>query len=821
MYNWHKFWGRKTWNVVSKFIETYSPKGGIVMDPFSGSGVTALEALKLGRRVIAVDLNPVATEILRLTIQHVDPLKLRTAFERIEKEVKTEINDLYLTDCRKCGKRISIECAIWRRDAKKDLALKELRYKCSQCSEVVEKGGKPTPKDLSHIKKVVAEFRKKKLWYPKNPLYYSDGRPFKKKEHYESLDELFTPRNLYALAILMEEIEHEKDPQLRDFLKIAFTSMVHLCSTMGAISDPLPTSHHTSFSSTGWTQHSFWFAKEFMEQNVWSKFESSILGHQGLLKGKVESNEFFKDVKVTAKVEDVLSGRADICICTSSCINILEKMSPRTVDYIFTDPPYDASIQYGELAYMWAAWLKKDNRYVDKISADEIVRNERQHKDFEVYHSLLRRSFDGMSKVLKLNRYLTLTFHNPTFQVRNATIRAGVFSGFDFEKIHHQPTAQKSGKSLLQPFGSAQGDFYLRFHKPQSERTRIGVPEEIDEDRFEKIVIDTTVKLLAERAEPTPYTMVINYIDPVLANHGFFSSLKTGMDVKTVLKKHIGKEFKLVEERLGGVKGQLWWFKDPKQIARLEETPLTERVEQTVFRILQAKGKITFTDAWEAVSIEFPNSLTSDSTSIKEALEQYARPVTGGFWLLKPQVRNRVNQHSEIIAILAETGQALGYRIWVGKKEQADNASGIVGINRSLKSYVNANLANVSNIRDLKTAEMIDLLWLKGNKIVAAIEVESTTTMTSGLVRGSNLPADVPKYLAIPEEREDQFNRKMKSPMFSERFELDSWKLLFFDGLRSNYKKLISGSVSIEKLTDSKMKAGVIKESEAEYSLFS
>ena len=134
---------------------------------------------------------------------------------------------------------------------------------------------------------------------------------------------------------------------------------------------------------------------------------------------------------------------------------------------------------------------------------------------------------------------------------------------------------------------------------------------------------------------------------------------------------------------------------------------------------------------------------------------------------------------------------------------------------------MNANLANVSNIRDLKTAEMIDLLWLKGNKIVAAIEVESTTTMTSGLARGSNLPADVPKYLAIPEEREDQFNRKMKSPMFSERFELDSWKLLFFDGLRSNYKKLISGSVSIEKLTDSKMKAGVIKESEAEYSLFS
>ena len=29
MYNWHKFWSRKTWNVVAKFIEPYCPKGGV------------------------------------------------------------------------------------------------------------------------------------------------------------------------------------------------------------------------------------------------------------------------------------------------------------------------------------------------------------------------------------------------------------------------------------------------------------------------------------------------------------------------------------------------------------------------------------------------------------------------------------------------------------------------------------------------------------------------------------------------------------------------------------------------------------------------
>jgi len=37
--------------------------------------------------------------------------------------------------------------------------------------------------------------------------------------------------------------------------------------------------------------------------------------------------------------------------------------------------------------------------------------------------------------------------------VRNATVRAGVFSGFDYEHIHHQPLGQVSAKAMMQPFG--------------------------------------------------------------------------------------------------------------------------------------------------------------------------------------------------------------------------------------------------------------------------------------------------------------------------------------------------------------------------------
>lgn len=38
MYVWHKYWSRKTWNVVREFIRTYSQAGQLVFDPFAGAG---------------------------------------------------------------------------------------------------------------------------------------------------------------------------------------------------------------------------------------------------------------------------------------------------------------------------------------------------------------------------------------------------------------------------------------------------------------------------------------------------------------------------------------------------------------------------------------------------------------------------------------------------------------------------------------------------------------------------------------------------------------------------------------------------------------
>ena len=374
---------------------------------------------------------------------------------------------------------------------------------------------------------------------------------------------------------------------------------------------------------------------------------------------------------------------------------------------------------------------------------------------------------------------------------------------------------------MMQPFGSAQGDFYLRFAKTAQPARPM---EEISEDRFRRIVIETCKEVIASRAEPTPYTILINQVDPVLAKRGLFGTLHSGLDVKTVLEESIGKEFELLSAKLGGAAGKLWWFADKAFAARLEAVPLTERVKETVFRCLHEKGRVTFTEVWDTVAREFPNSLTSDSTSIGEALEIYGRKVSGGAWMLKEEVRLSLTRHSEIIAYLARIGRERGHEIWIGQREQREVLNTLAENVRLRDLVTIGKPAKLKDVTNSKTVLDMDVLWLDGDSVVRAFEVECTTSMTSGLQRGSNLPANVAKTMVIPEERERDFERKMKSPLFSEHFAKDNWSLLYFTAFIQAYGKT-KAKTSLEDLLGQKKKlpqpADSVEEVSPQQNLFS
>jgi adenine-specific DNA methylase len=85
---------------AEELIEKYV-KDKIVLDPFMGGGTTVVEALRLGCRVIGVDVNPVAWFIVKKSVEPVDLEKLDAAFKHLEETVAPDILKYYRTPCPK------------------------------------------------------------------------------------------------------------------------------------------------------------------------------------------------------------------------------------------------------------------------------------------------------------------------------------------------------------------------------------------------------------------------------------------------------------------------------------------------------------------------------------------------------------------------------------------------------------------------------------------------------------------------------------------------------------------------------------------------
>ena len=72
IYTAMKYWGKKPHNIWAEYIKHYTPEDGVFLDPFCGSGISIIEALKLGRRAIGFDLNPLSSFMFEIYTSNFD-----------------------------------------------------------------------------------------------------------------------------------------------------------------------------------------------------------------------------------------------------------------------------------------------------------------------------------------------------------------------------------------------------------------------------------------------------------------------------------------------------------------------------------------------------------------------------------------------------------------------------------------------------------------------------------------------------------------------------------------------------------------------------
>src|SRR6266498_3290026 len=99
-YGVHPYFTRRPANVVRAYVERYSREGDTVLDPFGGTGVTAIEAFLMGRNAVHNDLNPFANFIARCiadtTLESTAPLC--EAFERIRAACAKPLEELKVSE---------------------------------------------------------------------------------------------------------------------------------------------------------------------------------------------------------------------------------------------------------------------------------------------------------------------------------------------------------------------------------------------------------------------------------------------------------------------------------------------------------------------------------------------------------------------------------------------------------------------------------------------------------------------------------------------------------------------------------------------------
>ncbi len=76
LHGWHPFPAKFPPQLPAHFIESLSVPGDVVLDPMLGSGTTILEAVRLRRRAVGCDIDPLARLIAEAKLTSLDPVAL-------------------------------------------------------------------------------------------------------------------------------------------------------------------------------------------------------------------------------------------------------------------------------------------------------------------------------------------------------------------------------------------------------------------------------------------------------------------------------------------------------------------------------------------------------------------------------------------------------------------------------------------------------------------------------------------------------------------------------------------------------------------------
>lgn len=482
-YNAHSYPTKVPPEAIEPFIERHTKPGHMVLDPFCGSGMTGLAALRLGRTPVLNDLSYGAAHLAWNMTTPCSPERLQIAAAAILEAVSGDYDRWYrargpngedgtlvwtlysqVLACPSC----EAPSAIWEDGTDQVKGTVAESWPCGECGGLINKRGArvldsspawvavesengrsyraPSEADLQLIEEIASE--PVRDWVPRIPMGPDREMYVRCALQLHGITEVadfWTPRNLRAVARLWAEITAWPDERERQALAFAFTN--------------------TAWHGTR--------MRRFNARGGHRPLTGTLYVPQ--LSIEVNPGPVFKHkVRQLARFYEEFPDEVSRSFVSRASATALP-LADQSVEYCFTDPPFGSNIFYADCAVVWESWLGGETPLLEEAVVNRSLKSEAGGKSIDDYAGLIEASFREIERVLKPTAWATVVFNSSDAEVWAAVRTAVEHAGFDLANASYLDKTQQSHKGYKGRSGSedvTSFDIVLNLHKPGTGRRR-------------------------------------------------------------------------------------------------------------------------------------------------------------------------------------------------------------------------------------------------------------------------------------------------------------------------------------------------------------